>query len=195
MLDKFLNSIKKGIWFICLSGILIVTGYIFHWFYVLGIGVILAISTCVYIITEIRKGEDGESIGTGCLLTAIFAVAAFFYHDQRYIVPHGQKQHIYSDCSSLARSNSVKDVTELEGFFHLTFVDCKICKERKEKERAARKEARKQEERRELREYLQGLIEELDNGADPKDIEHTLQEDWTVEDDDSYIPGVPSRYQ
>lgn len=101
MFKELLLILKDCVWAICISALLIAAGLIFHWFYVLAAGVIVAISTVVYIIGEFKHGDDDASMGTGCLLTILFVVAAFFYHGERYISPHGHKQHLYADCPSL----------------------------------------------------------------------------------------------
>ena len=94
MFKELLLILKDCVWAICISALLIAAGLIFHWFYVLAAGAIVAISTVVYIIGEFKHGDDDVSLGTGCLLTVLFAIAAFFYHGDRYITPHGHKQHL-----------------------------------------------------------------------------------------------------
>lgn len=96
----------------------------------------------------------------------------------------GHKQHLYSDCPSIISCSSIREVTELEGFFYLTFRDCKICEERKKKEKASFIAAKEQQERNELKAYLNNLIDSLDSGADPEDIKQQLQDDWGSDDED-----------
>lgn len=193
MYRSFLSTLKKSLWAICVSALLIAAGLFFHWFYVLAAGVIATITTIIFIVEELKHGDDTAYIAIGFLLTVVFCIVAFFYHGERYISPHGHKQHIYSDCPSIISSSSAKEVTELEGFFHLTFSDCKICKERRKTEKAAKKAIEKQQESDELRCYLSNLIDSLDNGADPKDIKEQLQADWGPddEDDDVAYPDQP----
>ncbi len=184
MYRKLLSSLRKSLWAICISALLIDAGLFFHWFYVLAAGVIVAITTLAYIIEELKHGDDTAFVAVGFVLTVVFAIAAFFYHGERYISQHGHKQHLYSDCPSIISSSSVKEVTELEGFFYLIFSDCKKCRERQEREIAAAIAAEKQQEREGLRGYLSNLIDSLDNGADPEDIEQLLQNDWGPDKDD-----------
>ena len=193
MYRSFLSTLKKSLWAICVSALLIAAGLFFHWFYVLAAGVIATITTIIFIVEELKHVDDTAYIAIGFLLTVVFCIVAFFYHGERYISPHGHKQHIYSDCPSIISSSSAKEVTELEGFFHLTFSDCKICKERRKTEKAAKKAIERQQESDELRCYLSNLIDSLDNGADPKNIKEQLQADWGPddEDDDVAYPDQP----
>ena len=193
MYRSFLSTLKKSLWAICVSALLIAAGLFFHWFYVLAAGVIANITTIIFIVEELKHVDDTAYIAIGFLLTVVFCIVAFFYHGERYISPHGHKQHIYSDCPSIISSSSAKEVTELEGFFHLTFSDCKICKERRKTEKAAKKAIERQQESDELRCYLSNLIDSLDNGADPKNIKEQLQADWGPddEDDDVAYPDQP----
>ena len=187
MFKKFLSTLKDCRWAICASALLITTGLIFHWFYVLVAGTIVAISVVAYIICVLKYGDNDAYGGIGCLIAALFVIAAIFYHGERYISPHGHKQHLYSDCSTISDSTSLRKVTELEGFFYLTFRDCKKCKNRKRAEEARRRESDRQKAREELKKYLYSLIDSLDNGADPHDIEKQLQADWTPEDEGDYV--------
>ena len=193
MYRQLLSTLKECLWAICISGLLIAAGLIFHWFYVLAAGAIVAISTIVFIVGELKYNDGDAFWGIGCLLTVLFVIAAFFYHGERYISSYGHKQHLNSDCPSIISSSSVRKVTELEGFFYLTFNDCKICKERNEKEKVSLKVAEEQQERHELKTYLKELIDSLDNGADPEDIKLQLQTDWGPddEDDDVVYPDQP----
>lgn len=184
MFRKLLSVFKKSFWAICGSALLIAAGLIFHWFHVLAAGVIVGISTVFYIFYEFIHGDDGESASIGCGLMVLFAISAIVFSGERYISQHGHKQHLYSDCPSIISSSSVKEVTELEGFFYLIFSDCKKCRERQEREIAAAIAAEKQQEREGLRGYLSNLIDSLDNGADPEDIEQLLQNDWGPDKDD-----------
>jgi hypothetical protein len=193
MYRNLLSTLKKSLWAICVSALLIAVGLFFHWFYVLAAGVIVAITTIIFIVEELKHGDDTAFIAIGFLLTVVFGIVAFFYHGERYISPHGHKQHIYSDCPSIISSSSAKEVTELEGFFYLTFSDCKICKERSKAEKASMIATKKQQESDELKAYLNDLIESLDNGANPKDIKQQLQADWGPdnEDEDVAYPDQP----
>lgn len=187
MYRNLLSSLRKSLWAICISALLIAAGLFFHWFYVLAAGVIVAITTLAYIIEELKHGDDTAFVAVGFVLTVVFAIAAFFYHGERYISPHGHKQHLYSNCPSIISSSSVKEVTELEGFFYFTFCDCKKCKERRKAEKAAKRAAEEQQERDGLRGYLSNLIDSLDNGADPEDIKQQLQIDWGSDDEDNDV--------
>ena len=193
MYRQLLSALKKSLWAIFASSLLIAAGLFFRWFYVLASGVIVAISTIVYIVCELKYNDGDAFWGIGCLLTVLFVIAAFFYHGERYISPHGQKQHLYSDCTTINKNSSVRKVIELEGFFYLSFSDCKICKDRRKSEEASRIATQKQKERDELKAYLNNLIDSLDNGADPEDIKLQLQDDWGADDkeDDVVYPDQP----
>jgi len=192
MYKNLLSTLKKSLWAICVSALLIAAGLFFDWFYVLAAGVIVAITTIIFIVEELKHGDDTVFIAIGFLLTVVFCIVAIFYHGERYITPHGHKQHLYSDCHSINRGSSVREVTELEGFFYLTFSDCKTCKKRKKAEKAAIKAVEEQQERDELKDYLNDLIDSLDNGADPDEIKKQLQTDWSPEDeDDVAYPDQP----
>ena len=193
MYRQFLSIFKKCLWAICVSVLLIAAGLIFHWFYVLAAGAIVAITTIVYIIAALKHGNGDAFWGIGCLLTVLFVIASFFYHGERYISPRGHKQHIYSDCPSINKSSSLREVTELEGFFYLSFSDCMICKERSKTDNASMIATQKQQERDELKAYLNDLIDSLDNGADPEDIKLELQAYWGTdnEHDDVAYPDQP----
>jgi hypothetical protein len=117
MYRQLLSTLKDCLWAICVSALLIAAGLISHWFYVLAAGVIVTISTVVYNIAEFKHGNDDASLGTRCLLTVLFVIAAFFYHGERYISHHGHKQHLYSDCPSINKSSSVRVVMELKGLY------------------------------------------------------------------------------
>ena len=193
MYRNLLSTLKESLWTICVSALLIAVGLFFHWFYVLAAGVIVAITTIIFIVEELKHGDDTAFIAIGFLLTVVFCIVAFFYHGERYISLYGHKQHLYSNCPSIISTSSVWKVTELEGFFYLTFSDCKICKERSKAEKASMIATKKQQESDELKAYLNDLIESLDNGADPKDIKQQLQADWGPdnEDDDVVYPDQP----
>lgn len=187
MFRQFLSTLKDCLWAICISALLIAAGLVFHWFYVLAAGVIVAISTVVFIVGELKYNDGDAFWGIGCLLTILFVIAAFFYHGERYISSHGHKQHLYSDCTTINKSSSVREVTELEGFFYLTFSDCKICKDRRKSEEASKIATQNQKESDELKAYLYDLIDSLDNGADPEDIKLQLQDDWGADDEDGDV--------
>lgn len=187
MYRNLLSTLKKSLWAICVSALLIAVGLFFHWFYVLAAGVIVAITTIIFIVEELKHGDDTAFIAIGFLLTVVFGIVAFFYHGERYITPHGHKQHLYSDCPSINNSSPVREVTELEGFFYLTFSDCRICKDRRKSEEASKIATQKRKECDELKAYLYNLIDSLDNGADPEDIKLQLQDNWGADDEDDDV--------
>ena len=190
MFRKLLYSLKKCSLAICGGALLIAAGLVFHWFYVLVVGIIVAISTVTFIMEELihGDGEEGAYFIVGFGLTALFVMATIFFHGERYISPHSNKQHLYSDCQYIIGKSSVKEVKKLEGFFYLTFSDCKSCRERRRAEKASIVEAEKQKERDELRNYLNDLIDSLENGTDPEKIKLQLQTDWgPYEDEDEKV--------
>lgn len=169
-------------------------GYFYHSFYWKCIGSIICFFVFIDVLWGLIKKENQNTVdeNIGCLALAVivlFSIIAFFNNDDRYISPHGSKQHLYEDCSSLSRSSDVREVSELEGYFHLSFTDCKTCLNRKKAERKAKRDRRKELEREEKIQELQEKIEALRNGADVEDIE-----DYDDEDYDEPPAGVPSRY-
>jgi len=98
--------------------------------------------------------DDGDGAGY-CLGTMMVGVALIFawyacifqWNDDRYISPNNNRLHLYSDFSSMG-SNNVREVSELEGFFHLCFQDCEVCKERQETELIQAYTAKKAQERK-----------------------------------------------
>ncbi len=149
----------------------------------------------------------------GCLLPIALGVVVLFFRldDTRYVSPLGDRLHILRDCPSLQSSTDVREVTKLEGWFHWTFQDCKVCtdilEKQKEEERKAEKLKQAESTRQELIEYynhkiseLQDILENLKTTDDPADIKRArrIMEDieYTGDDDDDYEPeprGRPDR--
>lgn len=78
MYRSFLSTLKKSLWAICVSALLIAAGLFFHWFYVLAAGVIATITTIIFIVEELKHGDDTAYIAIGFLLTVVFCIVAFF---------------------------------------------------------------------------------------------------------------------
>ena len=151
--------------------------------------------------------------GLGCMLpiALVFLVAFLRLDDTRYITQKGNRLHIQNDCPSLQSCTDVREITKLEGWFHWTFQDCKVCtdilEKQKEEERKAEKLKQAESTRQELIEYyqqkisfMQEILENLKTTDDPADIKRArrIMEDieYTGDDDDDYEPeprGRPDR--
>lgn len=111
-------------------------------------------------------------IGVWYLLFAIFTFLYWVNSGTRYITPQGSKLHLYEDCSTI-KSKHVSEVTEMEGYFHGCFKDCKVCRQRQS----------------------EIIEEELRSGedVDTYDLLHP-DSDYEEEVEDPNPYGLPSRY-
>lgn len=156
------------------------------------IGVFFVVSFIVnffYVWYELKTGdhnnEDFGSLqcGTGCMLSValVFLVAFLRLDDTRYITQKGNRLHIQNDCPSLQSCTDVREITKLEGWFHWTFQDCKVCtdiqEKQKEEQRKAEKLKQAESTRQELIEYYkekvefyQGKLDKLMNEDNPDEI-------------------------
>ena len=98
------------------------------------IGFVLILCNLISIIITIFKTDFnyGPS-GIGIVVFLLFM--SLLFNSTRYITKHGHKRHIYEDCPTIVYSPNVKKASKFECFFHFIFDDCKICKDRKERER------------------------------------------------------------
>ena len=121
--------------------------------------------------------------GLGCMLpiALVFLVAFLRLDDTRYITQKGNRLHIQNDCPSLQSCTDVREITKLEGWFHWTFRDCKVCtdiqEKQKEEQRKAEKLKQAESTRQELIEYYkekvefyQGKLDKLMNEDNPDEI-------------------------
>ena len=203
MENKFTESVKAVRVPMIVGAILVVIGLVGDYFFWLGIGTIVLLYSLTNLGMRLFYKKPGYDIdeNVGCVFVFIgglFVFLSFLFGSTRYITPSGYKQHIYEDCSTIKHPQTVKKVSELEGFFHFRFADCKRCEKRKEKEDKMeqkmwrrRREERKQREREEKIQELQEQIDALRNGADVDDIEEDYPE---YDDDDEYRKNIPSRY-
>lgn len=153
-------------------------------------------------------------LGVGFMFLVVLVVAVWIFDltDTRYITSHGNRLHILADCSSIQSSNDVREISRLEGWFHWTFRDCKVCtdiiEKQKEAERKAKRLKKAESTRQELIDYFEQKIEEmqetletLKSTDDPDEIYEAerLMEDleYSGGDEDNYEPefrGRPDRF-
>lgn len=177
-----------------LGGVAIAVGRLWPSFYWLVIGIILVSVALIVVVYPFFDKHDSEGNGAttiGCgfiLLIAIFTGLNLFFHGTRYIVSENDFQHRYDDCSEIKGKGGIKEVSRLEGFFHLCFKDCEVCKQRRVTEKKAHKTDAKIKQLREEISDLQELIdirkeqiEALRNGAD---IDTMVFEELYEEEDD-----------
>lgn len=192
------NEIKYKLYFLACGALCVGIGLLYPSFYWLVHGCIISFFVIISLLVVCFKKDplsDNDS-NIGCIaivVVILFSLFAVANNNTRYITPHGHKQHIYKDCSTLFRSVDIKEVSELEGYFHWCFMDCKTCLNRRDEERKEKKERLMQIEREEKIEELQQKIDALRNGADVEDIEDYEEED-AVDELDAPPAGVPSRY-
>lgn len=180
--------------FATLGAIAIVVGVLWPSFYWLIIGIIivataLMIAVCPIFEKQYSNGNCTTTIGCGFfLLIAIITGLNLFFHGTRYIVSGNNEQHRYIDCSIIKGKDGIKEVSRLEGFFHLCFKECEVCKQRRVTEKKQHKtEAKIKELQNEISD-LQELIDirkeqitALRNGAD---IDTMVFEELYEEEDD-----------
>ena len=165
--------------FALLGGVAIAVGLLWPSFYWLVIGIIIVAAALMLAVCPFleKNDSDGKCTGTvGCsfvLLIAIVTGLNLFFHGTRYIVSGNVYQHRYSDCSFIKGKDDIKEVSRLEGFFHLCFKDCEVCKQRRVTEKKAHKTEAKikqlEEEICDLQELIHIREEQIDalrNGAD-----------------------------
>lgn len=203
---KIIEGLKGAIGPFIVGSILFVIGYFGDFFIWLGIGVIIITFSLIGLSTKILSKQSDSDIlyNVGCLGILIlipFVLLSWFFEDQRYITKTGSKQHLYADCSTIKRRENVKEVTKMEGFFHLTFADCKICKKREAEEEERKNEEWKQKMReekiQELKEKIYKYkcqIKALRNGADVFDIEDDYDDPGYDEEEEDFRKHIPSRY-
>ena len=81
-------------------------------------------------------------------------------------------------------SNQVKEVSRLEGFFHLCFFDCDVCDERRDEQRKRERTEEKIQELEEKADYLEEQINALRNGADIDEMDFGEDENEYYDEDD-----------
>lgn len=195
----------------------IIVGLLWPSFYWLMVGCIILLFSLFYLIYGlIVKDTDEMSFVPGCygfVLLALVSVLNIIFNGTRYISSEGQKQHLYSDCQYIKNSKNVKEVSRLEGFFHLVFSDCKKCEQRETVEEKQRRTNKKIEQLQKLVNALQEDIEDsqkkikilkedieaLQNGADV-DTYHfrNIFDDEEVEEDvpdEDYADSPFLRYE
>lgn len=197
-MKRLIASIKQSWLPLSVGALLICTYLIWSFFYCLYIGCIIICYTLFYIVSNCREpskeGEDG-TIALGCFLALFLFIVAVYWNKKRYISDNSSCQHMYIDCPRMNKASNIVEVYELEGFFHLRFLDCEECEERKIEERERRQEEKEAQRRQKLAEYLQHQIDRLNEGTDADVVLEDLRNRFADEDETDYIPGVPSRYQ
>ena len=189
-----------------------------YWPLIIGVFFVVSFIVNFFYVWYQLKADVLDDFGAvqaciGCLLPITLGAAILFLRldDPRYITPKGDRLHIMCDCPSLQSSADVQEVTKLEGWFHWTFRDCKVCtdilEKQKEEERKVEKLKQAEDTRQELIEYyqqkisfMQEILENLKTTDDPADIKRArrIMEDieYTGDDDDDYEPeprGCPDR--
>ncbi len=173
------EQLGANAFFAVIGAIAIVVGLLWPSFYWLVIGIIIVAAALILVVCPFfeKNDSDGKCTGTvGCsfvLLIAIFTGLNLFFHGTRYIVSENDFQHRYDDCSEIKGKGGIKEVSRLEGFFHLCFKDCEVCKQRRVTEKKLHKTEAKikqlEEEICDLQELIslrEEQIEVLRNGAD-----------------------------
>ena len=188
--------------FALIGAIAIAVGLLWPSFYWLVIGIIIVAAALMLAVCPFfeKEDSDGNYFGTiGCgfvLLIAIVTGLNLFFHGTRYIVSENEYQHQYVDCSEIKGKDGIKEVTRLEGFFHLRFKECDVCKQRRVIENKQYKTNAKikhlQGEIRDLQEEISDLqelinirkeqIDALHNGADIDTM--VFEELYEEEDED-----------
>ena len=181
--------IKEQLGYLIIPCIAIAVGLVWPSFYWLSVGIITA---AVIIISNIRQLIRGNKLDEeifpdgigGCIwgiLLIIFSIAFLLFCDTRFLSPHGKKQHIYENCSSL-KGKETKEVVKLQGFLYGCFSDCEICKqqklneeEQKKIERRKKREMKAEEERLEMIEMLKKELELLEKGEKADDAANHLE--------------------
>jgi len=172
-------------------------GLYFHWHFILSVGTVATVFVVLAIIGLIFGDYQGATPGCFSLLALPLFLYLYFGCDEtRYISSHDDKQHLYKDCPQIVKYSS-DQMTELEGFYHLVFSECKDCKKRKREKQKEREIAIEQNKRNEMIDYLQGLIDDLENGATADDVIEQIIEDLCSEEEagNYETPGIPSRYR
>lgn len=190
-IKKIYKEIGVGliIWAL-IGGAAIAVGLLWPSFYWLIIGAIILLMVLAYAIFPFIAQPDSEqvigaSIGCcGLALLVLVSLINLFFYGTRYISSDDSEQHQYMDCRRLSMSNQIKEVSRLEGFFHLCFYDCDVCKERREEQRKSQRTEDKIQEMEKEVDYLEEQINALRNGADIDEMDFGEDEDeYYVEDE------------
>lgn len=159
-----------------------------YWPLIIGVFFVVSFIVNFFYVWYQLKADVLDDFGAvqasiGCLLPIALGAAILFLRldDPRYITTNGDRLHILRDCPSLQSSADMSEVTKLEGWFHWTFRDCKVCadiqEKQKEEQRKAEKLKQAESTRQELIEYYkekvefyQGKLDKLMNEDNPDEI-------------------------
>lgn len=178
----------------------IAVGLLWPSFYWLVIGIIivataLMIAVCPFFEKQDSEGNTMGAIGCFCfLLIAIVTALNIFFYGTRYIASENDYQHRFVDCSVIRGGDDIKEVSRLEGFFHLCFKECEVCKQRrvteKKQHRTDVKIKQLQEEISDLQELIDIRIEQIEALRNGADIDTMVFEDLYEEeyDEPEYEP-------
>ena len=168
------EQLGKCAFFAILGAIAIAVGLLWSSFYWLVIGIIsvtaaLMLAVCPFFEERDSEGNCTSTIGCICfLLIAISTGLNLFFHDDTwYIVSGNDYQHRYIDCSTIKGLGDIKEVSKLEGFFHLCFKECEVCKQRRVTEK---KQHRTEAKIKQLQEEISDLQEEISDLQELIDI-------------------------
>jgi len=199
------EQLGANAFFAVIGAIAIVVGILWPSFYWLVIGIIIVATALMIAICPFfeKNGSDGCTSTIGCggfLLIAIITGLNLFFHGTRYIVSGNNEQHRYIDCSIIKGKDGIKEVSRLEGFFHLCFEECEVCKQRRVTEKKQHKtEAKIKELQNEISD-LQELIDirkeqitALRNGADIDTMVFEELYEVEVDDDESEYEPIHLR--
>lgn len=182
------------VFFALIGAIAIAVGLLWPSFYWLVIGIIIVATALMIAVCPFFEKQDseGNSIGTiGCgflLLIVIVTGLNIFFHGTRYIAPGNDYQHRFVDCSIIKGGYDIKEVSRLEGFFHLCFKECEVCKQRRVTEKKQHKTEVKikqlQEEINDLQELIDIRIEQIEALRNGADIDTMVFEELYEEEDE-----------
>lgn len=176
-----------------IGAISIVVGLLWPSFYWLVIGIIIVAAAFMIAVCPFFEKQDSDencigAIGCGffLLITIVTALNIFFY-GTRYIASENDYQHRFVDCSVIRGGDDIKEVSRLEGFFHLCFKECEVCKQRrvteKKQHRTETKIEQLQEEISDLQELMNIRIEQIEALRNGADIDTMVFEDLYEEDE------------
>lgn len=177
--------------------------YDVYFLLVLGSLVIISILSIFSIALSDSDGGCGGLLFVLVLVPIAIIIMIGGFKDRRYIARSSWRFHKYADCEAIdyndIYNNRVQRVSKLEGFYHLVFKECDVCKERKQEEIRERRLMFEQQEREDLIEYFKGIISLLEDGQSLEMIKSKIMEDLEIETEDNNededYSNIPSRYR
>ena len=190
--------------FILITLALIFLGCYYDVYFLLVLGSLAIISILSIFSIALSDSDDG----CGCLVFVLVLIAIIImlggFNDRRYIARSSWRFHKYADCEAIdyndIYNDRVQEVSKLEGFYHLVFKECDVCKERKQEEIRERWLMFEQQEREDLIEYFKGIISLLEDGQSLVDeVKSKIMEDLEIDtgdnNEDEDYSNIPSRYR